>query len=154
MRTLVALALISALTGCSADNGSKPIPPHLITQTASVPVDPWQLRCTNDNHGTAPRRCSLSRADMGGLVMVSFVDRKGPYLSVGTPTYPGRPNPSRVDNGPVLDAAKNGEALVKAALTGKKLYGSYTMWPSGEVLVTDVDLEGFPEAYAKLRAML
>ncbi len=152
MRTILMMTL--ALAGCSANTVSKPAPASLETGSVDQHIDPWQLSCSNDNHGTAPRSCTLARADAGGLVQVMFVDRKGPYLFVGSPTYPGKPNPARVDNGPVLEASKNGPALVQSALTGRKLYGSYYMWPNSGVLVTEVDLDGFAEAYAKLKGML
>jgi hypothetical protein len=119
---------------------------------ASTLASGWSVRCIDDRY-TAAKTCIAGTFSIDQRPFrILFVNGKGPTVSAGFNTYPGRTASIRVDNGPVRSAA-DAAAVIKDLSTGRRAYIIYHTWPEGPNRM-ELDLSGFNEAYAKLRSII
>jgi hypothetical protein len=122
----------------------------------------WSADCTTDAV-TGMSRCFAATfgrymdsrgnaIDAGNLpFQVYFDDQRGPFLSVGTNTYPGRTPTVRLDDGEPVHLAERKQQLelVVKMIDARTARARFHVWPTGHEDMI-VDLQGFGEAWEKL----
>lgn len=168
---LAALTCASALVGCAPASAQEY---QLVTGAARVNAN-WYVDCTTDPVSRI-RHCfavtygramsSTGEADSlgvgGAQFQVYFVNKRGPFLRVGTHTYPGQRPAIRIDNdaAPTIIHDDAGVTpvgaeprVVRRLLTAEVVRARYYTWPDGYYNMI-IDLTGFAEAWAKLQQLL
>jgi hypothetical protein len=112
----------------------------------------WNVKCTDDFHGTVERRCSAAN---GKGFSVVYVGGQGPYVQGGLSWHVDKPNVVRVDDGRVHIVSKSksmlpADALVRDLLRGRIAYATWYDWPHDEPRHSENSLAGFKEAYDRL----
>jgi len=157
MRRAIAISLILALHGCAPKQPAVPAVQILSSHvtSSSEPGSSWEVKCTDDHHGTAPRQCSAQVDDERGYVhlTVFYTDGAGPYVQAGAHTDRSRANTVRVDARPVR-RTEEAQALVADFLHGQKAFATYYYWPYDRPVSVTFVLDGFPAAYTKLQKLI
>jgi hypothetical protein len=124
--------------------------------------DNWNADCTTDAV-TGVRECfagtfGQSMDNRGNAfgpqnmsLRVYFLDGNGPYLSVGTNTYPGRTLTIRLDDGEPVNVRPMDHQpdVVSTIMDAQTARARFHVWPEGSRDMI-VDLHGFSEAWSKL----
>ena len=147
-----AILALMILVGC----GLSPETRQLIEKVEATTLPSgWRVDCISD-HATAKTRCfagTFGSEPWKAPFQVFYVNRVGPIVMGGRPTYPGRPNTIRIDNGKPHQAETGiGAPIVADMLKGHVAYCQWYEWPSAMPKTMTVSLNGFPEAYSLLRS--
>ena len=161
---LVLAVVVQLMMGCSTSGKSDPSKSNLMTRTDRGRLSSgWQVDCIIDD-STATLQCFAGKygTDGEGKRKVPFVVAFRQLVAgggfVGPAVEPGihtsrdlTPSVSVDGNPPITDMSS--DELLAQLLVGSSARGHYQFWPSDPDEM-EVDLEGFPEAYALLQSKI
>lgn len=130
----------------------------VVLAAGAAHAEGWTLRCEDDQVDDY-RTCFLSSEAATVVGIMTARGTTDQFVTTGFDHYPGSDVVFRVDRNPPLrwhnkEATGDSKALIEQMLTGKKLLGRWTKWPSGTDETRSASLTGFREKLAEMRMRL